>query len=123
MSDPRSLGVEAALHVVVEWVKLGVELTGIVVVTVGVVHSIRRMLTRNESDFNAVRLTLAGYLAVALEFQLASDILGTALAPSWQGIGKLAAVASIRTGLNYFLIREMQHENREQADRGAAQQE
>ena len=55
-----------------------------------------------------MRLTLARFLAIALEFQLGADILSTAVAPTWDAIGKLAAVAIIRTALNYFLSRDMQ---------------
>ena len=55
---------------------------------------------------------LARYLAMALEFQLGADILSTAVAPSWNEIGKLGAIAVIRTTLNYFLSREMQEERR-----------
>ena len=50
---------------------------------------------------------VAGYLALALELQLACDILSTAVAPTWERIGKLAAIAVIRTALNFFLSREM----------------
>jgi len=57
--------------------------------------------------FADVRLTLARFLAIALEFQLGADILSTAVAPTWDAIGKLAAVAIIRTALNYFLSRDM----------------
>jgi uncharacterized membrane protein len=39
--------------------------------------------------------------------QLAADVLSTAIAPSWDQIGKLGAIAVIRTALNYFLRREM----------------
>lgn len=35
-----------------------------------------------------VRLTLARYLALAIEFELAADILSTAIAPRWDQIGK-----------------------------------
>ena len=56
------------------------------------------------------RRGFAHYLALALEFQLAADILSTAVAPSWDRIGKLAAIAVIRTVLNYFLTREMAQE-------------
>jgi uncharacterized membrane protein len=38
---------------------------------------------------------------------LAADILRTAVAPTWEDIGKLAAIAAIRTVLNYFLEREL----------------
>jgi uncharacterized membrane protein len=70
-------------------------------------------------DFTTVRLTLARFLALALEFQLGGDILSTAVAPTWEAIGKLAAIAVIRTGLNYFLSREM-HESQGEGDRPAS---
>ena len=54
-----------------------------------------------------VRLKLGRWLAVALEFLLAADILRTAVAPSWDEIGKLAAIAVLRTALNFFLQREI----------------
>lgn len=54
-----------------------------------------------------VRLRLGKWLAIALELLLAADILQTAVAPSWDDIGRLAAVAAIRTALNFFLQREI----------------
>ncbi len=54
-----------------------------------------------------LRLGLARWLAVALEFELAADILRTAIAPTLQQIGLLAAIAAIRTALNYFLQKEI----------------
>jgi uncharacterized membrane protein len=65
------------------------------------------LLKTGDRSFGAVRLTLARHLSLALEFQLAADILSTAIAPSWEQIGKLAAIAVIRTGLNLFLAREV----------------
>ena len=59
-----------------------------------------------------VRLTFARWLAVALEFELAADILNTAVTPSWSDIEKLAAIATLRTALNYFLEREIQQESK-----------
>jgi uncharacterized membrane protein len=50
-----------------------------------------------------VRLRLGRWLALALEFLLAADILRTAVAPTWSEIGQLAAIATIRTALNFFL--------------------
>ena len=70
----------------------------------------RTLAARGSADFSAVRLSFARYLALALEFQLAADILSTAVAPTWERIGKLGAIAVIRTGLNYFLTREMRDE-------------
>ena len=61
---------------------------------------------------NEVRLTFARWLAVALEFELGADILNTAVTPSWSDIEKLAAIAALRTALNYFLEREINQESK-----------
>lgn len=55
-----------------------------------------------------IRLELGRWLALALEFELAADILRTAVAPSWDEIGKLAAIIVLRTALNYFLRKEIE---------------
>ena len=55
----------------------------------------------------AIRLSLGRSLALGLEFLLGADILNTAVAPSWEQVGLLAAIAAIRTGLNYFLQKEL----------------
>ena len=68
---------------------------------------------RDLSGFNQVRLDVGRFLALGLEFQLASDLLRTAVAPSFEEIGKLAAVAAIRTALNFFLRREIRDERDE----------
>lgn len=60
----------------------------------------------------SVRLTLGRWLALALEFLLAADILKTAVAPTWDEIGQLAAIILIRTALNFFLQREIDLANR-----------
>ncbi len=64
-----------------------------------------------------MRLGLGRYLALGLEFQLASDVLRTAVAPTLREIGELAAVAAIRTALNYFLAREIKEEQEQLAQR------
>jgi uncharacterized membrane protein len=40
---------------------------------------------------------------LALEFDLAADILRTAVAPTWNDIGQLAAIVVLRTALSFFL--------------------
>jgi len=70
-------------------------------------------------DFNRIRLGLGRFLALGLEFQLAGDILRTAVAPTFTEIGQLAAIAAIRTALNYFLGKEIAHE-RAEIERAAA---
>lgn len=109
----------------VQWLRLGVEITGACTIGIGSVISLlrfaRALISRKETDFNAIRLTLARYLALALEFQLGADILSTAVAPSWQEIGKLGAIAVIRTGLNFFLSKEMQEEKKASANESDVQ--
>ena len=103
--------VGAQVDAAVQWLRLGVEAMGAAVIALGVlvglVQFVRASFHRSPDGYNAIRLTIARYLAVALEFQLAADLLSTAVAPSWTAIGKLAAIAAVRTGLNYFLGREM----------------
>ena len=54
-----------------------------------------------------IRLRLGRWLAVALELELAADILRTAIAPTWNEIGQLAAIVVLRTVLNFFLQKEI----------------
>lgn len=113
---PGETFVEPTVITLVSWLKLAVEMTGAVIIAIGVVLSIYRFLgiflKRESEDYTQVRLLLARYLALALEFQLGADILSTAISPSWDQIGKLGAIAVIRTALNYFLSREMEHERK-----------
>jgi len=70
----------------------------------------------NAAGFGSIRIGLGRFLALGLEFQLASDLLRTAVAPSFEQIGKLAAVAAIRTALNFFLARELKQERAQAAE-------
>ena len=105
---------ESAVIEGVLWLKLGVETVGATIIALGILGAgwllLKAVLRRDTADFTAIRLALARYLALALEFQLGADILSTAIAPSWEQIGKLGAIAVIRTALNYFLSREMRDE-------------
>lgn len=94
-----------------QWVRLTVEAAGALWITIGFILAMVRLISTHvrgrTATFTAIRLTFSRYLSLGLEFELASDILSTAIAPSWQELGKLAATAVIRTALNYFLSREM----------------
>lgn len=115
--------VERNIQSAVQWLRLGVETTGAVIVGIGVLLALflflRSTLSKRPANFNAIRLVLARYLALALEFQLGADILSTAIAPTWDQIGKLAAIAVVRTVLNYFLGREIKEEQAAERDQGA----
>lgn len=108
---------ESGVIQAVLWLKLGVETIGAAIIALGILSAawllVKAVARRQTADFTAIRLTLARFLALALEFQLGADILSTAIAPSWEQIGKLGAIAVIRTALNYFLSREMREERRE----------
>lgn len=54
-----------------------------------------------------LRVSFGSSVAVSLELLLGADVLATAVAPSWDDIGKLAAIAVLRTALNYFLGKEL----------------
>jgi len=69
-----------------------------------------------EPQTELLRLRLGRWLALALEFELGADILRTAIAPTWNEIGQLAAIATIRTLLNYFLQQEIDRAARHQPD-------
>ena len=120
VSEPGAPAIEQTIVWLVQWLRLGIETIGALLVAVGVVVAVVQLLRqyagRHPGDFATVRLTLARYLALALEFQLGADILSTAIAPSWEQIGKLGAIAVIRTALNYFLFLEMKGERDQPTD-------
>ena len=105
---------EMWLTATTRFIKLLVEGIGISLILLGVVMAVidlvKERFSAGKIDFNRVRLRFARYLALALEFQLAADLLATTVAPGWTEIGKLAAIATVRTILNYFLEKEIERE-------------
>ena len=100
--------------VAVDWLRLGLETFGAGTIALGAALAIGQLaaaaLAGKVVRFAPSRLTLSRYLSLALEFQLAADVLETAIAPGWNDIGHLAAIATIRTALNYFLSKEITEE-------------
>ncbi|MEH1986613.1 MULTISPECIES: DUF1622 domain-containing protein [unclassified Nostoc] len=91
---------------------LKVFLEGIAVLTVAMaliltLRKIFHLWRRDRVVQETIRLELGVVLALALEFLLAADIVGTAISPSWDAVAKLAAITGIRTFLNFFLQREV----------------
>jgi uncharacterized membrane protein len=107
--------VEQTIVEAVDWAQLMIEALGAALIIIGVVaviyHAVASMLTRKEAGAphigRGVRLELSKYLILALEFFLAADILVTIMDPSWDELGRLAAIALLRTFLNYFLERDI----------------
>jgi uncharacterized membrane protein len=117
-------GTEALVIEGVRWLRLAIETTGALIIALGVLIAlgafVRAFARRHDATYategyNGVRLTLARYLALALEFQLGADILSTAVAPTLDDVIQLGAIAAIRTGLNYFLSQELERERRQEA--------
>lgn len=107
---------EEVLRTAVDAMVRLVEAAGALVIFVGAsaafVQFLLALPKRDPEEFVPIRLSLGRFLALGLEFQLASDVLRTAIAPSFEELGKLAAVATIRTALNFFLAREIKEEQR-----------
>jgi uncharacterized membrane protein len=78
-------------------------------VILSVVKSIkaRRIMPGDHPLHTYFRKTFGGWLIVALEFQLAADIVGTIVSPTTAQLIELGAIALIRTFLNYFLNKEL----------------
>ena len=102
---------EATIRSVADFIQIIFEVASVLAVAAGGVAFIIALLVRKASNSSAnARLVLGKYLIYALELQLAADIIATATDPSMQEIVKLAAIAIIRTFLNYFLAAEMRTE-------------
>jgi uncharacterized membrane protein len=91
---------------------LAVELIAALVVGIGLIqflyYYIPSIINTNHHFSNArLRVKFGSSLTIALELMLAADILQTAVAPTWDEIGKLASIATIRTVLNFFLEKEL----------------
>ncbi|RYZ20949.1 MAG: DUF1622 domain-containing protein [Chitinophagaceae bacterium] len=107
-----------ALHL-----SLVVEILGAVVIAAALLQFIAgyfpALLSRKQYLTNSwLRVRFGSSLAIALELLLAADILRTAVAPTWEDIGKLAAIAAIRTALNYFLEKELKEIEKRVPDAG-----
>ena len=90
----------------------------VIAVLIIVIGSVQALLTslgsiRKHSPtgihFRNAYVQYARWLIGALTFQLAADIVQTAITPvlDWNEIGHLAAIAVIRTFLNFFLERDL----------------
>jgi len=120
-SVPSLDAVESFVRDGVQWIRFGAELISILIITIGIIVTIYGILKSYGSSglkaYNALRFTFSRYLVMALEFELAADIIGTAISPTWDQLGKLAVIAIIRTLLSYYLGLEMKDEKKELAER------
>lgn len=102
---------ELAKHITIN-VSHAVEILAAIMIGIAVVKVLYNYLSflygsRKSISKEAIRVQFGSSVAVALELLLGADVLATAVAPSWDDIGKLAAIAILRTALNYFLGKEL----------------
>jgi uncharacterized membrane protein len=90
---------------------IGATIIAIGVVVAAIVYLLSELRIRPVA-YEHVRLLLGRSLALGIEFQLASDILSTAVSPTFDDIGMLGAIVAIRTVLNYFLAQEIERAQR-----------
>jgi len=111
---------------IIEDLARGIEFAAALIIGIAAVEATIKALTlfakrgAPPSAKTEVRLTLGRWLAVGLEFELAADILRTAITPSWKDIEQLVAIAALRTALNYFLEREIRQESQPEQRRAEA---
>jgi uncharacterized membrane protein len=105
---------EEWLRMLASTTALGLELIVVVTVLIGAAETFVRIIlhfARAQTVPWSRRETWIGFarwILLALEFALGADIIRTAIAPTWDDIGKLAAIAAIRTGLGFFLERDIE---------------
>jgi uncharacterized membrane protein len=104
---------EEMLREVSHGVAICSEFAAVIVIVIGAVYgtaaAIAEFSRTRKIDPLFVFRGFAGWLVLALEFLLAADILKTAISPTWTDIGQLAAIAGIRTFLNYSLSHDLSH--------------
>jgi len=89
-----------------------VEILAAIIIGIAVIRTLLNyfsLLKSSKISKEEIRVQFGSSVAVSLELLLGADVLATAVAPSWDDIGKLAAIAVLRTALNYFLEKELKH--------------
>lgn len=104
---------EHSLSLIAGTLKLTLEGISLLCVLIGLLTTGRLIVSQNRrlraisSSVANMRLNFGRWLSLALEFQLAADIVNTTVAPSFEALAKLAVIALIRTFLNFFLTKEL----------------
>jgi uncharacterized membrane protein len=91
-----------------------VEAAAVIIVSFGALESFGRLLWlvitpgATHGERKAIWRRFGTWLLLGLEFELAADIIGSVISPTWEGIGELGAIAVVRTFLNYFLEQDLE---------------
>lgn len=96
-------GVALALEAVVVLIVAGAAIKAFIRMAPLLFHD--NLLVEERHD---IWMRFATAIVLALEFTMAADIVRSAVAPSWDAIGRLGAIATIRIALNFFLARDIE---------------
>lgn len=105
--------IETNFQAVAQLAALGIEAAAIIIIAGGAIEAVVTYLRHLAFDRATILrrrdiwIRFAAWIVLSLEFALGADVIRTAVAPSWDDIGKLGAIAAIRTALNYFLVRDI----------------
>lgn len=110
---------EQSLEVLAHYTALTIDLIAILVIGIASIEALFgavRVLFGSMPDRakRDVWLRFARWLSAGLTFQLAADIVHTAITPTWDEVGKVAAIAAVRTFLTFFLDRDIERFRQEQ---------
>jgi len=96
-------------------IALGAEAVAVFIIAFGVIEAFGGLVKSGFRDRRVghgarkeVWLRLGVWLLLGLEFELAADIVRSVISPEWADIGQLAAIAVVRTFLNYFLEKDLE---------------
>nr|WP_298723288.1 DUF1622 domain-containing protein [uncultured Steroidobacter sp.] len=110
-----------ATHVVVGVID-AIAVLMILIGTVGALVGMLRVMRTEPAghERRLVWIAYARWLVAGLTFQLAADIIESTVVESWDAVGRLAAIAAVRTFLNYFLERDLAEVRERDAARAEA---
>jgi uncharacterized membrane protein len=106
---------EAIIHRIAGFAERLTDTAAIVIVVYGVIEAFVHLLgimTRPRASLGERKVVwrrFGVWLLLGLEFELAADIISSLVSPTWEDIGQLGAIAVIRTFLNYFLEKDLDH--------------
>lgn len=107
------------MHDMQEWLILlthyavwGINAMVLVIIVIATVQTfvsgLRAMLAPSAGDERQeIWLRFGRWLVAAVTFQLAADVIETAITPGWEELGRLGAVAAIRTVISYSIERDL----------------
>ena len=103
---------EEWLHLVTKDIVVIIDAMALIIIVIGTVEAFFTGLwaafpAPAHDRFREILVRYGRWLVAGLTFQLAADIIETSIAPNWQEVGQLGAIAVIRTFLNYFLERDL----------------